>query len=104
MSLINGPSPGCCVFCIDRQALLYGFAGMPPHMAPRPGMPHIAPAPAAGPIPSRPAVQAAQPSVTKPLFPSAAQVGIMQSALKSFCLYFNVLHLINYSVCRLIDV
>lgn len=54
------------------------FVGMPPHMAPRPGMPHMAPAPAAGAIPSRPAVPAAQPAVTKPLFPSAAQVGTTQ--------------------------
>uniref|UniRef100_A0A3B4AMA6 C2H2-type domain-containing protein n=1 Tax=Periophthalmus magnuspinnatus TaxID=409849 RepID=A0A3B4AMA6_9GOBI len=46
--------------------------GMPPHMAPRPGMPHMTPAPT-GAIPSRPAA-AAQPAVTKPLFPSAAQV------------------------------
>lgn len=42
-------------------------------MAPRPGMPHMTPAPAGG-IPSRP-VTAAQPAVSKPLFPSAAQVG-----------------------------
>ncbi|XP_054634821.1 BUB3-interacting and GLEBS motif-containing protein ZNF207b isoform X1 [Dunckerocampus dactyliophorus] len=49
--------------------------GMPPHMAPRPGMPHIAPAPTAGAIPTRPTVPAAQPAVTKPLFPSAAQMG-----------------------------
>ncbi|CAJ1053589.1 BUB3-interacting and GLEBS motif-containing protein ZNF207b isoform X4 [Xyrichtys novacula] len=47
--------------------------GMPPHMAPRPGMPHMAPTPAAGEIPSRPVAPAAQPAVTKPLFPSAAQ-------------------------------
>ncbi|KAG8014883.1 hypothetical protein GBF38_003573 [Nibea albiflora] len=47
--------------------------GMPPHMAPRPGMPHMAPAPAAGAIPSRPVAPVAQPAVTKPLFPSAAQ-------------------------------
>lgn len=43
-------------------------------MAPRPGMPHMAPAPATGAMPSRPAAPAAQPAVTKPLFPSAAQV------------------------------
>ncbi|XP_056890592.1 BUB3-interacting and GLEBS motif-containing protein ZNF207b isoform X1 [Takifugu flavidus] len=49
--------------------------GMPPHMVPRPGMPHMAPAPAAGALPSRPAAPAAQPAVTKPLFPSAAQMG-----------------------------
>ncbi|XP_070835081.1 BUB3-interacting and GLEBS motif-containing protein ZNF207b isoform X1 [Chaetodon trifascialis] len=49
--------------------------GMPPHMAPRPGMPHMAPAPAAGAIPSRPVAPAVQPAVTKPLFPSAAQMG-----------------------------
>ncbi|XP_031144805.1 BUB3-interacting and GLEBS motif-containing protein ZNF207-like isoform X1 [Sander lucioperca] len=49
--------------------------GMPPHMAPRPGMPHMAPSAAAGAIPSRPAVPVAQPAVTKPLFPSAAQMG-----------------------------
>lgn len=36
----------------------------------------MAPAPAAGVLPSRPVVPAAQPAVTKPLFPSAAQVGI----------------------------
>lgn len=53
--------------------------GMPPHMAPRPGMPHMAPAPAAGAIPSRPAAPVAQPAITKPLFPSAAQVGTMHS-------------------------
>ncbi|XP_031730521.1 BUB3-interacting and GLEBS motif-containing protein ZNF207b isoform X3 [Anarrhichthys ocellatus] len=47
--------------------------GMPPHMAPRPGMPHMAQAAAAGVMPSRPAVPVAQPAVTKPLFPSAAQ-------------------------------
>lgn len=52
---------------------------MPPHMAPRPGMPHMAPAPAAGAIPSRPAAPAAQPAVTKPLFPSAAQVGSLST-------------------------
>lgn len=44
-------------------------------MAPRPGMPHMAPVPAAGAMPSRPAAPVAQPAVTKPLFPSAAQVG-----------------------------
>ncbi|XP_059195709.1 BUB3-interacting and GLEBS motif-containing protein ZNF207b isoform X1 [Centropristis striata] len=49
--------------------------GMPPHMAPRPGMPHMAQVTAAGQIPSRPAVPVAQPAVTKPLFPSAAQMG-----------------------------
>lgn len=48
--------------------------GMPPHMVPRPGMPHMAPAPATGALPSRPAAPAVQPAVTKPLFPSAAQV------------------------------
>lgn len=42
-------------------------------------MPHMAPAPAAGAIPSRPVVPAAQPAVTKPLFPSAAQVGSLRS-------------------------
>lgn len=47
-------------------------------MAPRPGMPHIVPTPAAGPIPSRPAAPVVQPAITKPLFPSAAQVGILQ--------------------------
>lgn len=47
--------------------------GMPPHMAPRPGMPHMAPAPAAGAMPSRPVAPVVQPTVTKPLFPSAAQ-------------------------------
>lgn len=60
--------------------MLMGYlysSGMPPHMAPRPGMPHMAPAPTAGAIPSRPTAPAAQPVVTKPLFPSAAQVGIM---------------------------
>lgn len=50
-------------------------------MAPRPGMPHMAPAPAAGAIPSRPAAPAAQPAVTKPLFPSAAQVGSLSTPL-----------------------
>ncbi|KAL6110187.1 BUB3-interacting and GLEBS motif-containing protein ZNF207b isoform X1 [Pungitius pungitius] len=49
--------------------------GMPPHMAPRPGMPHMAQAAAAGVMPSRPALPVAQPAVTKPLFPSAAQMG-----------------------------
>ncbi|XP_034389991.1 BUB3-interacting and GLEBS motif-containing protein ZNF207b isoform X2 [Cyclopterus lumpus] len=49
--------------------------GMPPHMAPRPGMPHMVQAAAAGVMPSRPAVPVAQPPVTKPLFPSAAQMG-----------------------------
>lgn len=48
-------------------------------MAPRPGMPHMAPSAAAGAIPSRPAVPVAQPAVTKPLFPSAAQVGTMNT-------------------------
>lgn len=43
-------------------------------MVPRPGMPHMAPAPAAAALPSRPAAPAVQPAVTKPLFPSAAQV------------------------------
>lgn len=47
-------------------------------MAPRPGMPHMAPAPTAGAMPSRQVAPAAQPAVTKPLFPSAAQVGIAQ--------------------------
>uniref|UniRef100_A0A671VDC7 Zinc finger protein 207, b n=1 Tax=Sparus aurata TaxID=8175 RepID=A0A671VDC7_SPAAU len=49
--------------------------GMPPHMAPRPGMPHMAPASAAGAMQSRPVAPAAQPAITKPLFPSAAQMG-----------------------------
>ncbi|XP_030583196.1 BUB3-interacting and GLEBS motif-containing protein ZNF207b isoform X1 [Archocentrus centrarchus] len=44
---------------------------VPPHIAPRPGLPHMAPAPAV----ARPAAPAAQPAVTKPLFPSAAQMG-----------------------------
>ncbi|XP_065814271.1 BUB3-interacting and GLEBS motif-containing protein ZNF207b isoform X1 [Labrus bergylta] len=49
--------------------------GMPPHMAPRPGMPHMVPTPAVGAMPSRPTAPAAQPAVSKPLFPSAAQMG-----------------------------
>ncbi|XP_072319977.1 BUB3-interacting and GLEBS motif-containing protein ZNF207b isoform X1 [Eucyclogobius newberryi] len=47
--------------------------GMPPHMAPRPGMPHMTQAPT-GAIQIRPS-SAAQPAVSKPLFPSAAQMG-----------------------------
>ncbi|XP_034043714.1 BUB3-interacting and GLEBS motif-containing protein ZNF207b isoform X2 [Thalassophryne amazonica] len=50
--------------------------GMPPHMAPRPAMPHMAPAPAAAAvIPNRPAAPTPQPPVSKPLFPSAVQMG-----------------------------
>lgn len=64
-------------------------------MAPRPGMPHMAPAPTAGPIPSRPAVPAAQPAVTKPLFPSAAQVGIVQ-ILTHACTHTNIHRQFNH--------
>lgn len=62
---------------------LSDYSGMPPHMAPRPGMPHMAPAPTAGALPSRPAAPAVQPVVTKPLFPSAAQVGTMDPPINS---------------------
>uniref|UniRef100_A0A3Q3KAR5 C2H2-type domain-containing protein n=1 Tax=Monopterus albus TaxID=43700 RepID=A0A3Q3KAR5_MONAL len=64
---------------VNGMCLLVSSA-MPPHMAPRPGMPHMAPAPAAGAIPSRPSAPAAQPAVTKPLFPSAAQAQQSASA------------------------
>lgn len=74
-------------FCAKPQIILHWsrcvwtLSGMPPHMAPRPGMPHMAPVPAAGAIPSRPVVPAAQPAVAKPLFPSAAQVGSLRTPL-----------------------
>ncbi|XP_033938773.1 BUB3-interacting and GLEBS motif-containing protein ZNF207b isoform X1 [Pseudochaenichthys georgianus] len=51
--------------------------GMPHHMAPRPGMPHMAQA--VGLMASRPAVPGVQPAVSKPLFPSAAQMGAVCS-------------------------
>ncbi|KAJ4944561.1 hypothetical protein JOQ06_013104 [Pogonophryne albipinna] len=51
--------------------------GMPHHMAPRPGMPHMAQA--VGLMASRPAVPGVQPAISKPLFPSAAQMGAVCS-------------------------
>ena len=57
--------------------MLLFVPGMPPHMAPRPGMPLMGQPPAVGSgMPSRPAAPPAQPAVTKPLFPSAAQVNV----------------------------
>uniref|UniRef100_A0A8C2PY50 Zinc finger protein 207, a n=1 Tax=Cyprinus carpio TaxID=7962 RepID=A0A8C2PY50_CYPCA len=52
-------------------------SGLPPHMGHHPGIPHMAQAP---PTSTRPAVPATtvstpQPSVSKPLFPSAGQMG-----------------------------
>ncbi|XP_055049439.2 BUB3-interacting and GLEBS motif-containing protein ZNF207a isoform X2 [Misgurnus anguillicaudatus] len=51
--------------------------GIPPPMGPHPGMPHMAQAPPTATRPAVPAVTvpAPQPGVSKPLFPSAGQMG-----------------------------
>ncbi|XP_035034129.1 BUB3-interacting and GLEBS motif-containing protein ZNF207b isoform X1 [Hippoglossus stenolepis] len=76
---MHGMPPGMMAMGGMMPPMMQGMPGippgMPPHMAPRPGMPHMAPAPAAGVIPGRQAAPAPQPTVTKPLFPSAAQMG-----------------------------
>ncbi|XP_061882925.1 BUB3-interacting and GLEBS motif-containing protein ZNF207-like isoform X4 [Entelurus aequoreus] len=75
---IHGMPPGMMPMGGMMPPMMPGLPGMPPgmppHMAPRPGMPLMAPVPTAGAI-QRPTVTVAQPAVTKPLFPSAAQMG-----------------------------
>lgn len=73
---MHGMPPGMMPMGGMMPPMMHGMPpGMPPHMAHRPGMPHMAQAPAAAGMPSRMPV-AAQPTVSKPLFPSAVQVGL----------------------------